>query len=245
MADDRIEYFLRGYKQGLKEAWNEILKDGGSGYSVAELRMMIKSKIATIEQRAEAQAELLKKELGIEDYTPKSGNEGPEELIEGCSYLIKESSPDASYAILRYMISEKGSAGLCVTRKSARVLKEKYGLEGLTLIRLGKKETGNEILSSALGGITESPISSANLTHLYEKVVEYLNKNKGAVILIDGIEYPVSQNEFKSVMRFIQKRNDILEKYGAYMIITISPSSLEPTEMSILEREMTEVIEIS
>ena len=241
MADERIEYFLRGYKQGLKEAWNEILKDGGSGYSVAELRMMIKSKMATIEQRAEAQAELLRKELGIEDFEIKSESTGPEELIEGCSYLIKEQSPTASYAIFRYMMFEKGNPGLCVTRKSARVLKEKYGLEGLTLIRLGKKESGNGMLSSALG-ITESSISSANLTHLYEKIVEYLGKNRGAVILIDGIEYLVSQNEFRSVMRFIQKLNDILEKYGAYLMITISPNSLKPTEMSTLEREMTEVI---
>ena len=244
MADERIEYFLRGYKQGLKEAWNEILKDGGSGYSVAELRMMIKSKMATIEQRAEAQAELLKKELGIEDFEVKSESTGPEELIEGCSYLIKENSPDASYAIFRYMVFKEGKPGLCVTRKSAKVLREKYGLENITLIRLGKKEVGNGMLSSALG-ITESSISSANLTHLYEKVVEYLGNHSGAVILIDGIEYLVNQNEFKSVMRFIQKLNDILERYSAYMLITISPNSLEPTEMSTLEREMTDIITIS
>ena len=244
MSDERIDYFLKGYKKGLKEAWNEILKDGGSGYSVTELRMMIKSKMATIEQRADAQAELLKKELGIEDYGDfERKSEGPEELIEGCSYLIKESSPEASYAILRYMISEEGKPGICVTRKSARVLKEKYGLDKLTLIRLGKKGGSQGMLSSALG-ITESSISSANLTSLYERIVSYLSQNKGTVLLIDGVEYLISQNEFKSVMRFIQKLNDILEKYGAYMIITISPNSLEPTEMSMLEREMTEVIEI-
>ncbi len=243
MADERIEYFLRGYKQGLKEAWNEILKDGGSGYSVAELRMIIKSKMATIEQRAEAQVQLLKKELGIEDFEVSAGSTGPEELIEGCSYLIKEKTPDASYAIFRYMIEKEGKPGICITRKVPKVLKEKYNLENFTLIRLGKKEAGQSMLSSALG-ITESSISSANLSSLYERIVEHLSKNEGAIILLDGIEYLLSQNEFRSVMKFIQKLNDLLEKYRAYLIITISPNSLEPTEMSTLEREMTETITV-
>jgi len=242
MTDQRIEYFMKGYKKGLKEAWNEILKDGGSGYSVAELRMMIKSKLATIEQRGEAQAELLRKELGIEEKGVKSSR-GPEELIEGCSYLIKEHSPDASYAIFRYMVMKEEKSGICVTRKSARVLKEKYGLESFSLLRLGKKEGSSGMLSSALG-ISESSISSANLSSLYEKIVSYLEENRNSVMLIDGIEYLVSQNDFKTVMRFIQKLSDILERYEAYLIITISPNSLEPTDMSTLEREMTEVIEV-
>lgn len=242
MTDERVEYFMKGYKKGLKEAWNEILKDGSSGYSVAELRMMIKSKLATIEQRSEAQAELLKKELGIEDVKVKS-SEGPEELIEGCSYLIKERSPDASYAIFRYMVMKEGKSGICITRKSARVLKEKYGVEKFSLLRLGKREGTSGMLSSALG-ITESSISSANLSSLYEKIITYLEENRNSVMLIDGVEYLVSQNDFKTVMRFIQKLNDVLEKYEAYLIITISPTSLEPREMSTLEREMTEVIEI-
>ncbi len=242
MTDERIEYFLRGYKKGLKEAWNEILKDGSSGYSVTELRMMIKSKMATIEQRGEAQVELLRKELGITegDFSKSSG---PDELMEGCSYLIKEHAPEASYAIFRYMI-RKGNSGLCITRKSGRVLKEKYGLENFTLLRLGKKDSSGGVLSSALG-MSESSISSGNLSSLYEKIVSYLDENKGAVMLVDGIEYLVSQNEFKPVMKFIQRLNDILEKHGAYLIITISPNSLEPTDMSTLEREMTEVITIN
>ncbi len=242
MTDERVEYFLKGYKKGLKEAWNEILKDGSSGYSVTELRMMIKSKMATIEQRGEAQAELLKKELGIKDEGDVPVGGGPDELMEGCSYLIKEHAPEASYAIFRYMM-RKGNPGLCVTRKSSRVLKEKYGLENFTLLRLGKKESSRGVLSSALG-ISESSISSGNLSSLYEKIVSYLDENKGAVMLVDGVEYLVSQNEFKPVMKFIQRLNDILEKHGAYLIITISPNSLEPTDMSTLEREMTDVVEI-
>ncbi len=243
MTDERVEYFRKGYKKGLKEAWNEILKDGGSGYSVAELRMMIKSKLATIEQRSDAQVELLKKELGIAEDAGVKSSSGPEELIEGCSYLIKEHSPDASYAIFRYMIMKEKKKGICVTRKSGRVLKEKYGLENFTLLRLGKKEGSPGMLSSALG-TSESSISSANLSSLYEKIISYMEENGNSVMLIDGIEYLVSQNDFRAVMRFIQKLSDILEKYEAYLIITISPNSLEATEMSTLEREMTDVIEV-
>jgi archaellum biogenesis ATPase FlaH len=141
------------------------------------------------------------------------------------------------------MMFKEGKPGICITRKGAKVLKEKYGLENFTLIRLGKKESTQGMLSSALG-ITESSISSANLSSLYERIVEHLSQNEGAVLLLDGIEYLLSLNEFRSVMKFVQKLNDVLEKYKAYLLITISPNSLKPTEMSTLEREMTEVINI-
>ena len=238
MTDERIEYFKEGYKKGLQEAWNEILKDVSSGYSGTELRLMIKSKLATVPQRVEAQEKLLMDKLGI---IPGKGANELEDLIPGGSYLIKERSTDMSYTLFGYMMKE-GHPGLCITRKTQNVIEKKYGIGGFSLIKLGKKESSDEMLSSALGMVSSS---TGNLSRLFENIMEYLDKNQGAAILLDGIEYLVNQNEFTNVMKFIQRINDSLERYGAFLLITISPHSLKVTDMGTLEREMTDVIEVS
>ncbi len=239
MADERIEFFAKGYKKGLEEAWNEILQEGSSGYSLTELRMVIKAKMSTIDQRVEAHSNLLKKELGITDETVSSGDGG--ELIEGCSYLVKESRPRLSYLLFNYLIKQ-GHPGLCITRQSRNVISKKYGIEKFTHIKLGKKDSDSAVLSSALG-LGDSISSSANLTKLFEKITKFMEENHGAVILMDGaVEYLMTENDFQRVLIFIQRLNDRLEPSGAYLFIGISPDALKKQEMAALERETTDTL---
>ena len=241
MADERIEYFKKGYRKGLEEAWNEILKDGSSGYSITELRMVIKAKMSTIERRVEAQANLLKKELGIKDEESSSSLGDSAELMEGCSYLVKETRPKISYLLFNHLIKE-GHPGLCITRQNRSVIKKKYGIEDFTHIRLGKKESDEAVLSSALG-LGDSISSSANLTKLFEKITKFMQENSGSVILLDGaIEYLVTENEFQKVLSFVQRLNDRLEENRGFLFIGISPDALNKQEMASLERETTETL---
>ena len=241
MSDERIEYFEKGYKKGLEEAWNEILKEGSSGYSLTELRMVIKAKMSTIDRRVEAQANLLKNELGISDESTSDSSGDSAELIEGCSYLVKETRPRISYLLFNYLI-KKGHPGLCITRQNRSVIKRKYEIEDFTHIRLGKRESEGAVLSSALG-LGESISSSANLTKLFEKITKFMQDNSGAVILLDGaVEYLMTENEFQKVLSFVQRLNDRLEENRGFLFIGISPDALEKQEMASLERETTETL---
>lgn len=238
MTDERVEYFEKGYKKGLEEAWNEVLADLKAASSISELRMVLRAKKGTIDRRVEAQVNLLKKELGIVE---KRGSSGTEELIEGASYLVKESRPRIGYALFEYLMKE-GHIGLCISRSNHDLIKKKYGVDNFTHIKLGSGEKNTDMLSSALG-IGESISAGANLSKLYERISRFIDENAGSVILLDGaIEYLISQNDndFNKVLRFIQKLNDRIERSRSYMFITISPNALKEQEMAALERETTD-----
>ena len=240
MTDERVEYFEKGYKKGLEEAWNEILSDSKSAGSLSELRMILKAKSATIDRRVEAQVSLLKKELGVAEVAKASA--GSDELIEGCSYLVLEKRPKIGYALFRYLIVEQGCTGLCVSRTSHDVIKKKYNVDSFTHIRLGSSERDSNMLSSALG-IGESISTGANLSKLYEKITRFLEANPGSVVLMDGaVEFLINENEFSKVLKFIQRLNDTIESTKSYMFIIISPNALKEQDMAALERETVETI---
>lgn len=233
MTDERVEYFEKGYRKGLEEAWKEVLSDAKAASTLAELRMILRAKAGTIDRRVEAQVSLLKRELGISE---ESASSSPDELIEGSSYLVKEKRPKIGYALFNYLI-RNGHTGLCISRSNQEVIRRKYGVRDFTHIRLGSHEKDGAMLSSALG-IGESVSAGANLTRLFDQIRSFLDSNPGSVVLMDGaIEYLINENDFNKVLRFIQRLNDRIEESRSYMFIIISPDALKKQDMAKLERE--------
>ena len=56
--------------------------------------------------------------------------------------------------------------------------------------------------------------------------------------MIDGIEYLVLQNDFRSIMKFIQLINEDVAISGSILILPVNPKALETKEMGYLEREL-------
>ncbi len=237
MADERLEFFAKGYKKGLEEAWNEIMKEGSSGYSITELRMVLKAKMSTIDRRVEAQVNLLRNELGIEE-EKEGGSSGPEELIEGCSYLVKEPRPKISFLLFDHLMKRE-HPGLCISRQSKDIILRRHRIGDFTHIKLGTSES--ESMPTSALGVGGSVSATANLTKLYGKITNFMERNPGAVILMDGtVEYLITENDFQKVLKFIQKLNDVVERTSAYLFIGISPDSLKKQDMAALERETTD-----
>jgi two-component system cell cycle response regulator len=156
------------------------------------------------------------------------------QLLEGRSYVIEESPPDISFDAFANIVStpdDKGkkTVGMMVTRQHPDLVRQKYGLEQTPIYWLATR-TGEDIISPTNLGI---------LTHTMVKFVE---EHPNGVILLDGIEYLVSNNDFNKVLRVLDQVNDHISQGGSRMILPVDPRAFEQKELALLERNMEKII---
>lgn len=152
------------------------------------------------------------------------------EIKPGHSYLIEEERPIQSNRLLMKKI-EEGYKGLEVTRMNPSQVREKFGSTA-EILWLTDKESQTEK--------TVSP-SLEMIMHLIE---EFNSKEKKGIVLLDGLQYLISNTSFEGVLRFIRRLIDDFSESNSMLMISISPGTLRSQELSILEREM-EIIKFS
>jgi archaellum biogenesis ATPase FlaH len=96
----------------------------------------------------------------------------------------------------------------------------------VTLLWLTDRETSQE---------RTVPPSLERIVSIIDSFVE---EKKRAVILLDDIQYLVSNTNFEGVVRFLRNIVDSISERNAVFMVSLSPESLRPQERSILEREM-------
>jgi hypothetical protein len=151
---------------------------------------------------------------------------GLPEVHKSHIYLVEEDKPDLCYKILVDMLA-KGLPGLCVTRLYPNILIQRYDLDNCTIVWLsnaGKDDT----------------IRPRDLERLSFMLEQFLSNEQG-VVLIDGIEYLITNNDFVTVLRLIQSIRDQVAVNKAIMVISLNPSTLGSQELNLLEREMDAV----
>lgn len=151
---------------------------------------------------------------------------GLPDIRESQIYLVEEERPDISYRLLARALAD-GLPCLCVTRVYPEILKQRFDLENCIILWL-----------STAG--QDGAIRPRDLERLSLLLEQFLSNNKG-VMLVDGIEYLVTNNDFVTVLRLIQSIRDLIAMNQATMIISLNPSTLAYQELNLLEREMDSV----
>jgi len=236
MTEEEIKKsFLKGYEEGLKEAWNEMVKLTTRGYTSRELGIMAKSKLAMIHRYLEGMEKKLEgfKILG-EEVIATARKERPSQRG---SYLVREQRAEEVFHLLRGLM-EDGSKGMCITRTHPSDLREKYGLQNARFIWLTQAE---KVPSGELAEIEEYA-SPTNLVKIASMIVEFLGKGKGSAILLEGLEYLITQNSFAQVLKFLQKVNERVVLTDSYLLVSANPAAMNPQDYKLLAKEMTQEI---
>jgi len=240
--EDSARGFIKGYQEGLQDAWDEIVKLCTKGYTSREMQIMAKTKRSMLYQQVQVKVDELERALGRKLSGPEpqvsqpARVAAPVELIAGWSYVIKEDRPERSFALFTSLLS-KGSRGLCISRTHPDVLKQKYGFEAETLW-LTKTETAQG--SGTVKG-TEY-VSPNNLAHLASSIREFLGKGENGAVIIEGLEYLNTQNDFKSVLKFIQLINEQVVLDKGFLLIPVDEGTMDLKDFSLIEREMSQVM---
>jgi hypothetical protein len=237
--EDFARGFIKGFEEGLKDAWEEIIKLSTKGYTSRELQIMAKSKKSMLFQVVQQKVEELEKALGKKILTPEPAGTQPAPQVElkpGWSYVIKEDRPEKGFSIFA-SLTGGGGRGLCISRTHPDMLKQKYGFEAET-IWLTKTENAQ----GSAGRKGSEFVSPNNLAHLASAVREFLAGGAGGAVIIEGLEYLTTQNDFKSVLRFVQLINEQVVLDKGYLIIPVDEATMDSKDFSLIEREMSQVL---
>jgi hypothetical protein len=134
-------------------------------------------------------------------------------------------------------ILSQGGKGLCISRTHPDVLKQKYGFDAESLW-LTKTERQN---GSAKPSEPEY-VSPNNLAHLASAIREFLEKGEKGAVIIEGLEYLNTQNDFKSVLKFVQLINEQVVLDKGFLIIPVDGATMDAKDFSLVEREMSQVL---
>jgi CheY-like chemotaxis protein len=150
------------------------------------------------------------------------------ELRKGFGYIVKERRPRKSFEIFVDQVTHNVQ-GLCVTRQHPSIIRQRWELEKTPIIWL----------SNQLGRVYVNP---TNIGILSDTIVRFVEKTEDSVVIIDGLEFLIVNNDFNRVLRMIHHVSEAVMEYKSRLLISVDPRALDPREMALLERNM-EVIE--
>ncbi len=149
----------------------------------------------------------------------------PTELKAGRSYLVEEDRPEHAYRLLAEAVG-KGQGGLLITRTNPKRVREQFPLESVTVLWLTDRE-----------GSREETIAPALERIVYE-IEGFMSKHPHGSVMLDGIEYLVSNNSFDAVLRFIRRLVDSVSEGHFTFLISLGPATVKEQELKMIEREM-------
>ena len=239
--EDYAKGFIKGFQEGLEAAWDEIIKLSTKGYTSRELQIMAKTKKSMLYQRVQQKAEEIERATGHKIFVQESPvSQAPAkpqvQLIPGWSYLVKEGRPERSFSMFAAILSQ-GGRGLCISRTHPDVLKQKYGFEAESLW-LTKTERQNESVKPS----ESEYVSPNNLAHLASAIRDFLSKGEKGAVIIEGLEYLNTQNDFKSVLKFVQLINEQVVLDKGFLIVPVDEATMDSKDFSLVEREMSQVL---
>ncbi len=147
------------------------------------------------------------------------------DLRAGAAYLVKEERPSSCFRLFT-KAAGSGDGGLLISRSNPKRVREKFDLGPATILWLTDRESPTEE--------TIPPV----LERIIYEIEEFMKKGARGAVLIDGIEYLVSNNSFDAVLKFLRRLVDHVSETKYTLLLSLSPATLKEQEVKILEREM-------
>jgi hypothetical protein len=149
-------------------------------------------------------------------------------LKDSSSYLVLEATPEEAHRLFQ-LAQATGKRGLVITRTFPQKVRERLG--GAETLILWLSNVGKE----------EDTVRPKDLEKLSLAVEQFLARERG-VILLDAIEYLVTNNNFITVLRLIQSIRDQVAINNGVFLISVNPSALDPHQLTLLQKEVDQVI---
>lgn len=144
-------------------------------------------------------------------------------LGEGHCDLIKSKKADASYRMFINEV-ESGSRGLMITNLHPDHVREKYGQISAPIMWLS-------------GQPGQDRLDPAALTIIQHTMIDFLHKGDKSIILLDGLDYLISENQLEKVLKMIYAVHDAVVVSGSKFIVPIDPLTISGKDLAFIEKE--------
>ena len=146
------------------------------------------------------------------------------DLHKGFAYLVRETKPRKSFEVFVDQVTHN-IQGLCVTRQHPTTIRKEWGLDKTPIIWL----------SNQLGKVYINP---TNIGILSDTIIRFVEKSGDSVVLIDGVEFLIVNNDFEKVLRMIHHVTEAVMENKSRLIVSVDPRTLSVRELALLERNM-------
>ena len=143
----------------------------------------------------------------------------------GVSYLLPAENPDGAFKIFVREVGN-GAAGMIITRLHPEEVRGRFNIGTSSIHWLSR-------------AFTKESVSPTNLGAVAEQIEIFVSKVPNAVILLDGIEYLIVQNDLQKVVRFVSSVRDSVAMHRAKMIIPFNMKSVDDTGRALLTRDLS------
>ncbi len=140
-------------------------------------------------------------------------------------YLVR-GDPEGAFRVFADLVTH-GHQGLCITRSLPDRVRSRWGLEKTPIVWL---------TSNRVEGI--HCIQPSGIAELSSTILSFIEKTDRGVVLIDGLEYLVSQNSFRTILHLVQLLNDKIMLSSASLILALDPVTLEERDLHVLQRDL-------
>ena len=144
------------------------------------------------------------------------------ELELGRAYLVKERKPGKAWTWFAQALDD-GFEGLYVTRQHPNHVEKRHAPKTLRVVWL----------STTLGRDYVDPHNLGALTTLINGFTEAPRRS---IILIDGLEYLLINNDFQRILKFVETLREIVMQRQCVLILSLDERAFDPKEIAFLER---------
>lgn len=142
-------------------------------------------------------------------------------------YLVAGENPDLAYDMFTDLVKH-GFHGFGICRTHPQKIREKYTLERTPIMWL------SEIESKHLEHV--GPQDIPKLSYL---VTEFIKRAQPAVILMEGVEYLMVQNDFNTVLKLLHSLSDYIVTSKSILLVPINPDALPAHQCVMLKQAFT------
>jgi len=148
------------------------------------------------------------------------------EIEEGKGYIVATAGSERSF---EKVVSEiaNGIEVLCFTRTYPKILKKQYDLEGAKVIWLSRDMEKGGLVPTNLGLLTSE--ADRFLRH---------DKKRRRIILLDGLEYLIAQNDFKRVLKLVNYLKDSVGVNRGVLLIPFNLRSVNERQAAMLTSDL-------
>ena len=142
-------------------------------------------------------------------------------------YLVKEDDENHAYELFINSLN-KGYAGLGIVRDDPREVKKKYNLQKTSFIWLTK---------SRMEGIA----CETNIDNLFELISEFVKKSEKSIILLDRLDYILTENKLENVIKKIYSLKDLISTHNSIAILSVNPDLVNASSLKTIESETVDL----
>ncbi len=142
-------------------------------------------------------------------------------------YLIKEDEENQAHELFIGSLN-RGFAGLGIVRENPEGVKKRYNLEKTSFIWLNKDQV-------------EGQACETDIENLFDLIAEFIKKSEKSVVLMDRLDYLLTENPFEKTIKKIYALKDLALNHECIIILSVNPDLVEEQQLKAIEAETVDL----